>query len=116
MAEGASAHGSANGACADVQQENEDHSLAEALASLAGVQSNALLEYGGRLIAVREFCQAVAALLPSDSRAQAKQLFRDRIERVLELLDERALPSESQGAFLGEVNYFLRALEPCARP
>lgn len=92
--------------------ESDDQSLTEALAGLAGVQNNALLEYGGRLIAVRELCQAVVALLPPDSRAQVKQHFRDRIERVLELLDERALPGESQSAFLGEVNYFLRALEP----
>ena len=91
--------------------ENDDQSLTEALAGLAGVQSNALLEYGGRLIAVRELCQAVVAVMPPDSRAQVKQYFRARIERVLDLLDERALPSESQSAFLGEVNYFLRALE-----
>lgn len=118
MAEGAGVFGIPN----EIQQkrevrdaappENEDQSLAEALAGLAGVQSNALLEYGGRLIAVRELCQAVVALLPADSRAQVKQHFRDRIERVLELLDERALPGESQNAFLGDVNYFLRALEP----
>jgi hypothetical protein len=86
-------------------------SIVKAIEHLTSAQSSALLEHGGRLIAIQELCQSVVEQLSAQSREQVKRSFKRRIERVLELTDERAMPEASQRAMLSEVNYFLRVLD-----
>lgn len=93
------------------EQAEAHASLAQSLAQVASAQGNALLEYGGRLIAIQELCYALAAVLPLESRVLVKQHLRERIERVLALTDENAMPGATQSTLLGEVNYFIRALD-----
>ncbi|WP_148654418.1 hypothetical protein [Paraburkholderia caribensis] len=93
-----------------MQKDSSFTSTYEAHTNLAAVQSNALLEYGARLIVIRELCHAMLAHMSVSSRANMERTFRERIERVMELTDDKAFPPAAQTAFLGEINYFLGAL------
>ncbi|SAL64987.1 hypothetical protein AWB70_06057 [Caballeronia cordobensis] len=82
----------------------------EAHTQLTTVQGNALLDYGVRMIVIRELCQALLTHFPVSSRADIERSFRTRIERVLEMTDDNVFPAGAQTAFLNEINYFLGTL------
>ncbi|SAK92945.1 hypothetical protein AWB80_06740 [Caballeronia pedi] len=82
----------------------------EAYSQLSTVQGNALLDYGVRMIVIRELCQALLTHFPLSMRADIERSFRTRIERVLEMTDDNVFPAGAQTAFLSEINYFLGTL------
>ncbi|WP_454712011.1 hypothetical protein [Cupriavidus nantongensis] len=84
--------------------------MPEQLAQNLKTQGDAMIQYGARLLVMREMLCAMAVALPPDARAGAQRQFRQRIDQLLSLTDDHVLPSEFHTALLAEVNYYLGEL------
>ncbi|CAM3355549.1 hypothetical protein [Cupriavidus taiwanensis] len=84
--------------------------MPEQLAQNLKTQGDAMIQYGARLLVMREMLCAMAVALPPDARASAQRQFRQRIDQLLSLTDDHVLPAEFHAALLAEVNYYLGEL------
>lgn len=84
--------------------------MPEQLAQNLKTQGDAMIQYGARLLVMREMLCAMAVALPPDARASAQRQFRQRIDQLLSLTDDHVLPAEFHTTLLAEVNYYLGEL------
>lgn len=119
------------GAAAPSQAANDAHNLAPAhavppapavtapaapanpdlLATNLKTQGDAMVQYGARLLVIRELLAALAAGLPPAARAGVERRFRVRVDQLLALTDDRGLPAEFHDTLLAEINYYLGELK-----
>ncbi|WP_354682511.1 hypothetical protein [Cupriavidus necator] len=85
--------------------------LPEQFARNLKTQGDAMVQYGARLLVIRELLFSLAASLPPASRAGVERRFRQRIDQLLALTDDRVLPGEFHDTLLAEINYYLRELK-----
>ena len=85
--------------------------LREAIVSLSGAHSSAIIQHGTWMLVAGEMLNSIVSHLPPQTRADIAGTFRERIERLLALGDDRALPSTYTGELLQEVNRYLKVLE-----
>lgn len=74
-------------------------------------QGDAMIQYGARLLVMRELLFAMSAGLPPSARAGVERRFRQRVDQLLALTDDRALPGEFHDTLLAEINYYLGELK-----
>ncbi|TAL98706.1 MAG: hypothetical protein EPN73_01950 [Paraburkholderia sp.] len=87
-----------------------DDTLLESLATLSKINGMSVLQHGARLAVIGELLVSVLTHLPAAMRADIVQSFRDRVEYLMSLSDDRSLPEQYHSAFLTEVNRYLNAL------
>ena len=68
------------------------------------------VQYGARLAVMGELQVSVLMHLPAAMRADIVKSFRERIEDLMSLSDDRSLPEQYHSALLAEVNRYLNAL------
>ncbi|GLC92527.1 hypothetical protein Tamer19_19350 [Cupriavidus sp. TA19] len=81
------------------------------LATSLKTQGDAMVQYGARLLVIRELLGALAAGLPPAAQAGVERRFRVRVDQLLALTDDRALPAEFHDTLLAEINYYLGELK-----
>lgn len=74
-------------------------------------QGDAMIQYGARLLVMRELLCSLTAGLPPAARASAERRFRQRVDQLLTLTDDHVLPAEFHRSLLAEVNYYLGELK-----
>jgi hypothetical protein len=88
-----------------------DGTLLDLLTTLSTRNGIAVVQHGARLAVVGELLVAMLAHLPVAMRAGIVESFRDRIEELMSLSDDRSLPEQYHSALLTEVNRYLNALQ-----
>ena len=88
-----------------------DNTLLDLLTTLSTRNGIAVVQHGARLAVVGELLVAMLAHLPVAMRAGIVESFRDRIEDLMSLSDDRSLPEQYHSALLTEVNRYLNALQ-----
>ncbi len=88
-----------------------DHTLLDLLATLSTRNGIVVVQHGARLAVVGELLVAMLTHLPVEMRAGIVESFRDRIEDLMSLSDDRSLPEQYHSALLTEVNRYLNALQ-----
>ncbi|MDN7180545.1 hypothetical protein M0D69_21585 [Caballeronia sp. SEWSISQ10-4 2] len=91
-------------------KETSDGTLLDLLTTLSTRNGIAVVQHGARLAVVGELLVAMLAHLPVAMRADIVESFRDRIEDLMSLGDDRCLPEQYHSALLTEVNRYLNAL------
>ncbi|MBP0620590.1 hypothetical protein [Cupriavidus consociatus] len=81
------------------------------LATSLKTQGDAMVQYGARLLVIRELLGALAAGLPPAAQAGVERRFRVRVDQLLALTDDRGLPAEFHDTLLAEINYYLGELK-----
>jgi hypothetical protein len=84
--------------------------MPEQLAQNLKTQGNAMVQYGARLLVIRELLSAFVVGLPATTRANVERSFCARINQLMSLTDDHVLPAEFHRALLAEVNYYLGEL------
>ncbi|NOV22048.1 hypothetical protein E5S69_00705 [Cupriavidus necator] len=107
---GGQARGTAPPAAPGAPSSAARQGMPEQLAQNLKTQGDAMIQYGARLLVMREMLCAMAVALPPDARASAQRQFRQRIDQLLSLTDDHVLPAEFHTALLAEVNYYLNEL------
>ena len=79
--------------------------------SLAHTHSDALVQFGARLLIVGEMLRALLPELSSHERKAVSQRFRLRVDAVLAATDDIALPDAYHSALLSEINLFLQSMK-----
>ena len=79
--------------------------------SLANMHSDALVQFGARLLIVGEMLRALLPELSSQERAAVSRRFLSRVDTVLAATDDIALPDGYHTALLSEINLFIRAMK-----
>jgi hypothetical protein len=87
-----------------------DDVLLDSLVSLSKMNGMSVVQHGARLAVMGELLVSVLAHLPVAMRADIVESFRERIEEVMCLGDDRSLPQHYHSALLTEVNRYLNAL------
>lgn len=87
-----------------------DRVLLDALTTLSKSNGHAVVQHGARLAVVGELLVAMLTHLPNAMRVEIAASFRDRIEDLMSLGDDRCLPEKYHSALLTEVNRYLNAL------
>jgi len=82
----------------------------DSLATLSKANGMNAVRHGARLAVIGELLVSVLTHLPASMRADIAESFRDRIEDLMSLGDDRSLPEQYHSALLTEVNRFLNAL------
>jgi hypothetical protein len=91
-------------------REESDIALRDALVTLSRTNGLAVIQHGARLAVIGELLVSVLAHLPQSMRADIASAFRDRIEVLMSLSDDRCLPEKYHSALLTEVNRYLKPL------
>jgi hypothetical protein len=92
------------------ESDNADE-LREAIIKLSGAHSGAIIQQGTRMLVAGELLNSITRHLPAKTRADIADTFRKRIERLLELGDDKGLPNEYTNELVSEVNRYLRVLD-----
>ena len=79
--------------------------------TLSGAHSNAIIQHGTWILVAGEMLNSIITHLPPKIRADIADTFRKRIERLLALGDDKALPSAFASELMKEVNKYLKVLE-----
>ncbi|CAG2150377.1 hypothetical protein [Cupriavidus numazuensis] len=74
-------------------------------------QGDAMVQYGARLLVLREFLAALCAGMSPERRDSVEGAFRKRVDDLLCLTDDRQLPEAFHTTLLAEVNYYLGELK-----
>ncbi|RDK11219.1 hypothetical protein [Cupriavidus lacunae] len=85
--------------------------MPEQIAHNLKTQGDAMIQYGARLLVIRELLYSLVVALPPAERASAQRRFCQRIDHLLSLTDDHVLPAEFHTALLAEVNYYLGELK-----
>jgi hypothetical protein len=88
-----------------------DDDLREAIIELCGAHSGAIIQHGTRMLVAGELLNSITRHLPTQTRVDIANTFRERIERLLALGDDNGLPSTYMTELVGEVNRYLRVLD-----
>jgi hypothetical protein len=95
----------------DTQSEElSDDTFLNSLATLSKISGISVVQHGARLAVVGELLVSVLTHLPDAMRADIAESFRERIEQLMCLSDDRYLPEKYHSALLSEVNRYLNAL------
>lgn len=87
-----------------------DNTLLASLAALSNASGMTVVQHGARLAVIGELLASVLTQLPAALRADIAESFRDRVEYLMSLGDDRSLPEQYHSALLTEVNRYLNAL------
>lgn len=79
--------------------------------TLSGAHSSAIIQHGTWILVAGEMLNSIMTHLPPKMRADIADTFRNRIERLLALGDDNALPSAFTSELMKEVNKYLKVLE-----
>ncbi len=91
-----------------VQSEEASHNpLLDALTTLSKSNGMAVVQHGARIAVIGELLVSVLMHLPRSMQADIAKSFRDRIEDLMSLSDDRYLPEQYHSALLTEVNRYL---------
>ncbi|GAB3102250.1 hypothetical protein GCM10027081_30910 [Cupriavidus yeoncheonensis] len=74
-------------------------------------QGDAMVQYGARLLVLREFLAALCAGMPAERRDSVESAFRRRVDDLLCMTDDRQLPETFHTTLLAEINYYLGELK-----
>lgn len=74
-------------------------------------QGDAMVQYGARLLVLREFLAALCAGMPAERRGSVESAFRRRVDDLLCMTDDRQLPETFHTTLLAEINYYLGELK-----
>ncbi|WER48091.1 hypothetical protein CupriaWKF_25125 [Cupriavidus sp. WKF15] len=74
-------------------------------------QGDAMVQYGARLLVLREFLAALCAGMPAERRDSVESAFRRRVDDLLGMTDDRQLPETFHTTLLAEINYYLGELK-----
>jgi len=88
-----------------------EDTLLDSLTSLSKINSVSVVQHGARIAVIGELLVSVLSHLPATMRADIVMSFRDRIEEVMSLSDDRGLPQQYHSALLNEINLYLNALQ-----
>ncbi|WP_109483136.1 hypothetical protein [Paraburkholderia sp. C35] len=80
------------------------------LTQLSSLQSDALIQYGARLIVVGELLEAIVANLKPATQAEIRAAFNARVDRLLVEPRARDLPDTYHTTIASEVEHFSKAL------
>ncbi len=69
--------------------------MPEQLAQNLKTQGDAMIQYGARLLVMRELLCSLTTGLPPAARASAEQRFRQRINQLMSATDDHVLPRNS---------------------
>lgn len=84
--------------------------LLDSLATLSKNTGMNVIQHSARLAVMGELLVSVLTNLPASMRADIARVFRDRIEDLMSLGDDRCLPEKYHSALLTEVNRYLNVL------
>jgi hypothetical protein len=87
-----------------------DEELLESLAILSRTTGSTVVQHGARLAVIGELLATLLTHLPDATRVEIAGSFRERVEDLMSLCDDRALPEQYHSALLTEVNRYLNAL------
>ncbi|SDI56969.1 hypothetical protein SAMN04487926_119100 [Paraburkholderia steynii] len=87
-----------------------DDTLLDSLAILSKINGMSVVQHGARLAVMGELLVSVLTHLPTEMRADIVESFRDRVDNLMSLSDDRSLPEQYHSALLTEVNRYLNAL------
>lgn len=87
-----------------------DDTLLDSLTVLAKANGISVIQHGARIAAIGELLVSVLAHLPTTRRTEIVESFRERIENLMSLGDDRNLPEQYHSALLTEINRYLNAL------
>jgi hypothetical protein len=87
-----------------------DDTLLESLASLSRASGMTVVQHGARLAVIGELLVSVLTQMPAAMRTDTVEAFRNRIEDLMSMSDDRRLPEQYHSALLTEVNRYLNAL------
>jgi hypothetical protein len=94
-----------------IQSENAgDITMLDSLTSLSKMSGISAVQHGARLAVVGELLVSILMHLPTTTRADIVEFFRDGIEDLMSLSDDRILPQQYHSALLTEINRYLNAL------
>ena len=85
-------------------------SSVDLLTQLSSLQSDALIQYGARLIVAGELLEAILVSLLPATRAEVRTEFDARIRRVLNEPRRSGLPERYHSTIAAEVGHFNEAL------
>lgn len=91
-------------------RKESDRALLNALTALSKVNGITVVQHDARLAVIGELLASVLTHLPNAMRADIAASFRDRIEDLMGLSDDRCLPEKYHSSLLTEVNRYLNAL------
>ncbi|WP_147408580.1 hypothetical protein [Paraburkholderia fungorum] len=97
------------GLTAQAEQLSDDM-LLDLVAILSKANGMGVVQHGARLAVMSELLVSVLTHLPDTMRADIVKSFRDRIENLMSLGDDRCLHEKYHAALLTEVNRYLNAL------
>ncbi len=95
----------------EVPNTESSEKLLKSFVSLTESNSEAVSRFGGRMVVL---CKFVDAVLPQLSSAQCRAviaLFREGVDHALSLTDDIAIPAAYQDSILHQTNVLLAALE-----
>lgn len=79
--------------------------------SLADMHSDAIAQFGARLLVAGEMLRALLPELSSHERSAVSRRFLSRVDAVLAATDDIALPEGYHSALLNEINLFIQSLK-----
>ncbi|CAB3807854.1 hypothetical protein [Paraburkholderia caffeinilytica] len=91
-------------------EELSDDTLIDSITTLSKINGIAVVQQGARLAVIGELLASILTHLPLSMRADIAKSFRDRIESVMSLGDDRCLHEKYHSALLTEVNRYLNVL------
>lgn len=84
--------------------------MLDAMMSLSANSGLTVVQHGARLAVIGELLGALLAALPAPLRGNVETGFRQRVEDLLAITDDKQLPEQYHSALLTEVNRYLNAL------
>ena len=85
--------------------------LRDAIIELCGAHGGAIIQQGTRALVAAELLNSIARHLPRQTRIDIANTFRERIERLLALGDDKGLPGTYITELVSEVNRYLQGLD-----
>ena len=79
--------------------------------SLAITHSDAVVQFGARLLVIGEMLRAVLPELSPERRSAISRSFEVRVDAGLAAVEDVALPNSYHSALLSEINLFIQCLE-----
>ncbi|HEV3422727.1 MAG TPA: hypothetical protein VG105_02885 [Paraburkholderia sp.] len=91
-------------------REELSDTLLDSVASLSRISAMSVVEHGARHSVVGELLLSILTHLPLSMQADIAKAFRNRIDGLMSLGDDRYLPERYHSALLTEVNRYLNVL------
>lgn len=88
-----------------------DRDILQSLVTLSQTHGTAIVQQSVRITVLSELLMTLLEHVPANARTSVAASFRARIESLMELDDDRAMPEIDHTTLLAEVNRVLRVLE-----